>query len=124
MGSRTGAGSGVDPVGSRTGAGPVGSRNGAGSVGSRTLERTLERTLWAPGLERPLQRTLRQPPRPPGPCGLDSTGVIPAALAEINGGSSKLEASLKSLWPTHLIGSRTGSHPLNRLRNRLSLPVG
>ncbi len=37
--------------------------------------------------------------------GLESTGEMPAALAEINGRLSKLEASLKSRWPTRLRGS-------------------
>ncbi len=41
-----------------------------------------------------------------------TTGLeMPAALAEINGGSSKLEASLKSLWPTRLRGSGLAAIP-------------
>ncbi len=42
MGSRTGA----DSVGSQTGAG-----SGAGALWAPRLERALDRTLWAPGLE-------------------------------------------------------------------------
>ncbi len=69
----------------------------------------LERTLWAPGLEWALERTLGSrtgagsvadsvaATMASRTTGLESTGEMPAALAEINGGSSKLEASLKSL---------------------------
>ncbi len=41
-----------------------------------------------------------------------TTGLeMPAALAEINGGSSKFEASLKSIWPTRLRGSGLAAIP-------------